>query len=214
MVKGCRLKDAKISGSSIPGFDELARALYDIGAIKLGEFKLKSGIISPFYFDMRCIISHPSILRRMADFYIEKSRDLEFTRIAGIPFTGLPIAVAVSLAADYPMVFARREVKGYGVARQVEGSFDAGDRILLIDDVITDGQSKLEHANIFVNNGLIVRDILVFLDREQGGREKMEKHDITLHSICTITRLIESLLETGSIDESQYRTIRDFISGK
>ena len=211
-MKGCGMKDRRQPESSIPGFDELTRSLFEIGAIKLGEFKLKSGIISPFYFDMRCIISHPSILKTMAGLYIEKCAGLEFSRIAGIPFTGLPIAVAVSLAADYPMVFARREAKGYGVARQVEGSFDAGERVLLIDDVITDGRSKMEHVNIFVNNGLIVRDILVFLDREQGGRGNMEKHGIMLHSVCTITRLLGSLLETGDIDAGQYKTIRDFIS--
>ncbi len=214
LMKDRSMENKKRIDSPAPAFDDLARSLFEIGVIKLGEFKLKSGIISPFYFDMRCVISHPSILRRMAGFYIEKCGELEFLRIAGIPFTGLPIAVAVSLAADYPMVFGRREAKGHGVSRQIEGSFNAGDRVLLIDDVITDGQSKLEYANIFINNGLAVRDILVFLDREQGGRENMDKHDITLHAVCTMTRLLESLLRSGCIDEGQYTIIHDFILKK
>ena len=196
---------------SANGFDGFARSLFDIGAFKLGEFKLKSGILSPFYFDLRGVISYPLILQRMADFYIEKCTGIEFSRIAGIPFTGLPIAVAISLKARYPMVFGRREEKNYGVRRQIEGLFAEGDHVLVIDDTITDGQSKLEYVDILKNNGLAVRDILVFLDREQGGREKMEKHDITLHSVCTISRLLESLLKTGCINESQYRTIYDFL---
>ncbi len=201
-------------GSSSPGFDELTRSLFEIGVIKFGQFKLKSGIVSPFYFDMRCVISHPSILKAMADLYIEKCAGLEFSRIAGIPFTGLPIATAISLGADYPMVFGRGEAKRYGVSRQVEGSFDAGESVLIIDDVITDGQSKLEYVNILVKSGLVVRDILVFLDREQGGRGNMATHDITLHAVCTITRLLESLRRTGGIDEQRHRTILDFISRK
>ena len=151
--------DNSTTGPATPAFDELARSLFDIGVIKFGEFKLKSGIISPFYFDMRCVISHPAILKSMAELYIERCAELEFRRIAGIPFTGLPIAVAISLAAGYPMVFGRREAKDYGVARRIEGTYEAGEAVLLIDDVITDGQSKLEHVDIFVKGGLVVRDI-------------------------------------------------------
>lgn len=205
------MENKKGIGSSAAGFDELTRSLFEIGVIKFGEFKLKSGIVSPFYFDMRCVISHPSILKAMADLYIEKCGGLEFSRIAGIPFTGLPIATAISLGAGYPMVFGRGEAKRYGVSRQVEGSFDAGERVLIIDDVITDGKSKLEYVDILVKNGLVVRDILVFLDREQGGRGNMGKRDITLHAVCTVTQLLESLRRTGGIDEDRYRLVHDFL---
>jgi uridine monophosphate synthetase len=139
------------------------------------------------------------------------SPGFEFSRIAGIPFTGLPIAVAVSLGANYPMVFGRRESKEYGVSRQIEGSFNQGERVLIIDDVITDGQSKMEYVKIFINNGLVVRDILVFLDREQGGQGNMARHGITLHAVCTMTRLLESLRSSGSIDEDRYRLVHDFL---
>lgn len=206
------MNDTRNTGSSLHDFDMLARALFEIGVIKFGEFKLKSGIMSPFYFDMRCVISRPDILRAMAGLYVETCSGLAFERIAGVPFTGLPIATAVSLEAGYPMVFGRRDSKGYGVARRIEGAFEPGESVLIIDDVITDGRSKIEYIDIFTNNGLLVGDIVVFLDREQGGTENMRRHGMRLHAVCTISRLLRSLRASDCIDDEQFETVSEFIA--
>src|SRR5574341_1752433 len=98
-----------------------------IQALKFGEFRLKSGVLSPFYIDLRGIIAHPPILQAMALRLLDVLRPLRFDRIAGIPYAGLPIATAVSLAGNLPMLYARKEAKDHGIRRAIEGTFAPGD---------------------------------------------------------------------------------------
>src|SRR5512134_2764823 len=130
--------------------------LYAIQALKFGEFKLKSGALSPFYVDLRVIISHPPILQAVARCILDLLAPLQFQRVAGIPYAGLPIATAVSLAGNFPMIYARKEAKDYGTKRVIEGKFSPGDTVVLIDDVITDGASKFEAAEPLLQAGLVV----------------------------------------------------------
>src|SRR5512134_873281 len=148
---------------------KLVDDLYAIQALKFGEFRLKSGALSPFYVDLRGIISYPLILQTIALRVLDVLRPLTYDRIAGIPYAGLPIATAVALAGNIPMLYARKEVKDHGTRRAIEGTFAPGEVVVLIDDVITDGASKFEAASPLVEAGLIVRDFVIFLDREQGG---------------------------------------------
>ena len=120
---------------------EIALALHEIGAIKFGEFTLKSGIKSPIYIDLRLLISYPKVLKMISKAMIELAEGLEFDVIAGIPYTALPIATAISIEKDWPMVYARKEVKDYGIKKKIEGVFKEGDTALIIDDLITTGGS-------------------------------------------------------------------------
>jgi uridine monophosphate synthetase len=148
---------------------ELSELLYRIGVVRFGEFTLKDGRSSPIYLDLRVLVSHPQALARVARAMVQRAATLQYDRIAGIPYAGLPIAVAMSLVAEQPMVYARKEAKSYGTKRMIEGEYRPGDRALLIDDVITSGGAKLEAAAPFKEAGFVVEDVLVVVDREQEG---------------------------------------------
>lgn len=184
--------------------ENLIVELFKTDIIKFGNFKLKSGVMSPFYFDLRSIISYPKLLCELADTYIEKMKSLKFDRIAGIPFTGLPIATAISIRSNYPMVHCRARQKEYGTQKSVEGIYKKGDTVLLIDDTITDGASKLESINFFKENEFVVSDVLIFLDRKQGGGEKLKEHGISLTSVCDIYQMLDILRRNNQISENKY----------
>jgi len=186
--------------------------LYAIRALKFGEFKLKSGALSPFYVDLRVIISHPPILRAIAQRILDLLAPLTFQRIAGIPYAGLPIATAVSLAGNLPMIYARKEAKDYGTKRVIEGAFAAGETVVLIDDVITDGASKFEAAEPLAKAGLLVKDFAIFLDREQGGADRLRDKGYTLHSALRISAVLGHLRDAGRLSPDQFARCLDFIA--
>ena len=186
--------------------------LYAIQALKFGEFKLKSGALSPFYVDLRVIISHPPILRAIAQRILDLLAPLTFQRIAGIPYAGLPIATAVSLAGNLPMIYARKEAKDYGTKRVIEGAFAAGETVVLIDDVITDGASKFEAAEPLAQAGLVVKDFAIFLDREQGGADRLREKGYTLHSALRISAVLGHLRDAGRLSPDQFARCLDFIA--
>ena len=181
------------------GIARLVCSLHDIGAIKFGQFKLKDGRMSPVYVDLRVLVSHPDVLRQVARAFLEAAKPLTFRRVSGIPYAGLPLAVAVSLEGGIPMVYARKEKHETGTARMVEGEYEQGDVVLLVDDVITSGQSKIEGIEPLEAHGLKVSDLLVLIDREQGGKESVEGVGYKLHSVMTIREALEILREEGRI---------------
>ncbi len=191
---------------------EIALALYEIGSIKFGEFKLKSGIMSPIYIDLRLLISYPKVLKLISDAMIEIAKDLKFDVIAGIPYTALPIATAISLDQDWPMVYARKEVKDYGTKKKLEGVYKEGDTALIVDDLITTGGSKFETIEPFETAGLKITDFVVLVDREQGGARMLEEKGYNFHSVIGINELLDILKEEGKIDDEKYTKSKDFIA--
>lgn len=191
---------------------ELIDDLYAIQALKFGEFKLKSGALSPFYVDLRVIISYPTILQAIARRILDLLAPLTFQRVAGIPYAGLPIATAVSLAGRFPMIYARKEAKDYGTKRVIEGKFAAGETVVLIDDVITDGASKFEAAEPLLQAGLLVRDFAIFLDREQGGADRLREKGYALHSALRISDVLAHLKDAGHLPPDQLARCMDFIA--
>jgi uridine monophosphate synthetase len=186
--------------------------LHAIQALKFGEFKLKSGALSPFYVDLRVIISHPPVLQAVARRILDLLAPLTFQRIAGIPYAGLPIATAVSLAGNLPMIYARKEAKNYGTRRVIEGRYEPGEIAILIDDVITDGASKFEAAEPLIQAGLLVKDFVIFLDREQGGADRLREKGYALHSALRISVVLAYLQEAGRLSPDQFARCMDFIA--
>ncbi|MBL7108605.1 MAG: orotate phosphoribosyltransferase, partial [Candidatus Cloacimonetes bacterium] len=139
--------------------------LEKIGAIKFGNFTLKSGLQSPFYFDLRDMISCPEILDGIAELLAEKIKDMDFDILTGIPYTALPIASLVSAKLGKPLIYMRKEEKAYGTGNNVIGKFEKGDKCLVIDDLITTGASKIETAEKYEKEGVVVKDFMVVIDR-------------------------------------------------
>ena len=141
--------------------ESLVVSLHDLGAVQFGKFKLKSGEISPIYLDLRLLVSRPATLRRVARMMQASAGRSKFDRLAAVPLAGLPIGVALSLAMDRPLVYPRTGAKkGHGTGRSVEGAYNPGETVLLVDDVISRASSKLEATSALEDAGLKVNDRL------------------------------------------------------
>src|SRR5690349_15836234 len=148
----------------------LANELLDSGCIKFGDFTLKSGLNSPIYIDLRRIISHSSLLQKIGGAYLPLIKGLQFARLAGLPYAAIPIATAISLQGNYPMIYPRKEVKTYGTKAEIEGEFHAGETVLVIDDLATTGGSKFEAIEKLTGAGLDVKDVVVLVYHQPSAR--------------------------------------------
>jgi uridine monophosphate synthetase len=191
----------------------LVKDLFEVGALKFGTFKLKSGIDSPFYVDLRVSVSQPRILKQIAIAFLDeiRARKVEFDLVCGVPYTALPFATAIALEGNLPMVMCRKEQKDHGTRRVVEGQYVPGSRCLIIEDVVTSGSSILEIVESLVSQGLVVKQAVVLLDREQGGRDILSARGIELFSVYRMTEVVEKMCSMELIDASQAETIRSFL---
>ena len=191
----------------------LADGLLNAGCIKFGNFTLKSGLSSPIYIDLRRIISFPKLLAQIGEAYLPILRNLTFDRLAGLPYAAIPIATAVSLQGDYPMIYPRKDVKTYGTKAEIEGEFHAGETALVIDDLATTGGSKFEAIEKLTAVGLVVKDIVVLVDRQSGAKESLEQAGYSMHAVLTITQLLDYWDETGNVEKDKIKETREFLKG-
>jgi len=190
----------------------LADALLDAGCIKFGDFTLKSGLKSPIYIDLRYIISYPKLLEQVAASYLPLLKNLQFSRIAGLPYAAIPIATAISLAGNYPMIYPRKEAKAYGTKAEIEGEYHADETVVVIDDLATTGGSKFEAIEKLTAVGLKVKDVVVLVDRQSGAQESLEQAGYSMHAVLTITQLLDHWDETGKVAKDKIEETRKFLS--
>lgn len=191
----------------------LIQSLYQIGAIQFGEFKLKSGLTSTIYINLRKIISYPDILRTVATAMWEITKDCQYDVVCGVPYTALPIATCLSLDHNIPMIMRRKEKKDYGTKQLIEGVYEPGQRCLIIEDVVTSGMSILETTADIEDAGLIVTDVVTLIDREQGGRNELEKK-YTLHSILSLSFVLNTLQNSDLLNSAEKVAIEKFLQEK
>ena len=189
----------------------LADGLLSAGCIKFGEFTLKSGLKSPIYIDLRRIITYPKLLEQIGQAYLPLLKELKFERLAGLPYAAIPIATAISLAGNYPMIYPRKEAKSYGTKAEIEGEYYAGETTVIIDDLATTGGSKFEAIEKLTGAGLLVKDIVVLVDRQSGAKESLEQAGHAMHAVLTITQLLEYWESNDKVDKEKIAATREFL---
>ena len=192
--------------------DKLVLDLYQIGAIKLGEFTLKTGATSPVYIDLRQIISYPDILRAVSRIIWDTVSLCSFDLICGIPYTALPIATCIALENNLPMIMRRKEKKDYGTKQRIEGAYKAGQSCLLVEDVITSGNSVIETAIDLEAAGLVVYDVAVLLDRESNGKKNLMARNYIVHSVFTLSEVLRILAKSPLLNQKEYDIVQQLLN--
>lgn len=167
--------------------------LKECGAIKFGDFTLASGKKSKYYIDIKKASANPRILKLMARQIAEKMKaySIDADYIGCVALGGVPIAVAVSLETDLPLIIIRKEAKEYGTKGQVVGDFIKNSRVLMVEDVATTGGSVLKAIKLLREEGLIIRNVIVVVDREEGARAALAIEDVELTPIIRISDLLK-----------------------
>jgi orotate phosphoribosyltransferase/uridine monophosphate synthetase len=197
----------------------LAEALFRLGGVKFGSFTLgRTTVDSPIYVDPKVLLREPRILARVAQLIktetelglaMREPRFQTFDLVAGVPYGGLHLATAYSLASDVPMIYGipSRE----GGKTKIEGHFKPGETVLVIDDLMTTGGSLLETLDILKDAGLTVHDAIVLVDRGQGGLERLKRHGLHLVPLLNLTQMLNHYMSQGHISEEDYRKSLEYV---
>ncbi len=173
--------------------EELSLTLFDIGAIQLGKFKLHSGRTSRVYLDLRLLVSYPHALRLVTAAYQHILQNLTFDLLAAPPLAGLPIGTSLCLTMDKPLIYPRKTAKSYGTGKSIEGYWQVGQTAVVIDDVVTSGDSILQAIVTLKTAGLQITDAVVLIDREEGGIKNMQEEGYNATAAMTIGQVMAVL---------------------
>jgi len=179
--------------------------------LQFGMFTLSGGRISPYYLDLRVIPSFPDAFRKCSELLAKSAKSIEgIDKIGGIPTGGLPWASVLAYTLSKPLVYTRKDIKLHGREKTVEGILTPGERVLLIDDVITTGKNILTALQSIRGEGGVVEDALVLLDRQEGGEQHLMKEGVKLHSVTKISTVAQRLFDMDAITKKQF----DELSGQ
>ncbi len=191
---------------------ELLRRLVELGVFSTGDFVLSSGARSPYYLDMRRIMSDPDAFRWAIDLYSQLLNDLDYDVIAGVECGSVPFSSVLGYTLMKPTLYVRKKPKEYGTRSMVEGRAFPGQRAVIVDDVLTTGNSVAAAAAALRDAGLDVRAAVVFVDREQCGRENLKRVGIEARSVYTVTRLVEEMHGLGLIGPNERDRVLGYVA--
>lgn len=143
--------------------------------------------------------------------YEAKVKNSDCDHICGVPYTALPIATLVSVESKKPMLMRRKEAKSYGTKKMIEGHYKEGQSCLIIEDVVTTGSSVLETVEDLRKEGLVVTEAIIILDRQQGGQKNLEKNNVTMSSLFTLTEFIEILIANSKITKEIGIEVKNYL---
>jgi len=198
--------------------DKVANALYLSGCLKFGSFKIKSGAISPYYIDLARLLASPKQLCTIAEAAAEQIKHImvseHINKLASIELKGALIVPSIACKLNLPCTIVRKEEKAYGVTGRTAGAdIVKDDRILFFDDVISEGSSKLEGIKPLQELGGNITHFLVVVNREQGGKENLEKLGYKVHALAKVSDLVNSLYENRHISKEQANEVLDYVKG-
>jgi len=196
---------------------QVADALFALGAIKFGAFRLKlheknpDAPLSPIYVNLRLLRSCPDAMKGVVKIFRDMSRGLQFDCYADVPTAATPIVAVLSYLTHIPMITPRK-AKTHGAPGTIDGAFREGQTALLVDDLVTRADSKLEAIQVLERNGVKVQDVMVLVDLEQGGRERLKEAGYRLHTASRLSTLLRWYLNTGKIGQARYEEVMAYLA--
>ncbi len=196
--------------------ESIERALWETKAVKIDtekQFTLASGKLSPIYVDCRSLISFPNVMDLIAIKAKEVVDEIgNVDVLAGGETAGIPYAAWIGAKLGMRMIYVRKEKKGYGAGRQTEGVLNSGDKVLLVEDLITDGGSKIVFVDGIRNAGGQIDNCIVVVDREQGGTQKLAELGVKLWSLTTLNKTLEFGLQNKYITQKQFEIVKNYLN--
>ncbi len=181
--------------------EKIAQALVDANIMKFGKFVLASGRESPVYVDIRGVSSYPKPFKIIIDALSKEIEKLNVDIIAGAETAGIPLAAGVALKLDKPLIYVRKRPKGYGTDSMIEGILNKGQKVVLIDDMMTNGGSKLKFIDGIRATEAIIENVAIVVDREQGGGELLGEEGVMLHTLITLRNMLDYMKQKELVDE-------------
>jgi orotate phosphoribosyltransferase len=169
---------------------ELKKALEDCGAILYGDFTLASGKKSKYYIDIKRATTDPKVLGLTADLMAKEMGDQGIQRIAGVALGSVPLAVALSLRTGIPFVMVRKEKKDHGTAKLIEGQLSSGEKVLVVEDVITSAGSAVYAVETLRQAGAVVDMVMSVVDREEGGKDVLRGLGVEMRALITASKIL------------------------
>ncbi len=191
--------------------EKIAKALVEADVVKFGDFTLASGIKSPIYVNLRVVPSYPESFDAVIEELSKAVKKIKPDVVAGAETAGIPLAAAICLKTKIPMIYVRKRPKGYGMDQLIEGELKKGQKVVLVDDMATNAFSKLKFVEGIKQAGGIVEDVIIVLDREQGGADALAKEKVKLHSLITLKELLNYMKNNNLIDNNRYNEIFDYL---
>ena len=172
---------------------KMSQVLTDCGALQIGDFTLASGAKSSYYIDIKKASTNPDVLRLIAQQMADNLRNsaIKVDRIAGVVLGSVPLAAALALETGIPYVMIRKEKKDHGTGKLIEGDLNIGDKVLVVEDVITSAGSSITAIEVLRREGAIVEDVFSVIDRESGGADNLKQIGVTLHPLVKASVLME-----------------------
>jgi orotate phosphoribosyltransferase len=166
---------------------ELVDALRDAEAVKFGEFELSHGGTSEYYVDKYVFETDPRCLGLIASAFADRVGE---ERLAGVALGAVPLVAATAVETDRPYVIVRKEAKAYGTGNRIEGGFEAGEEVVVLEDIATTGQSAIDAVEALRAAGAVVERVVVVVDREEGAASNLAEHDVELEALLTASELL------------------------
>jgi orotate phosphoribosyltransferase len=195
---------------------EFASFLLKSNSLKFGVFTLASGKQSSYYIDLRVLPSFPQYFRLAINALKDTAKKNigEFDTIASVPTSGLVFGSALAYEMSKPFIYARKESKGYGTGKTIEGFLKSGSKVVVVDDVATTGTSVSDAVETIRANSAVVEDVVALVNRHEGADNRLKKMGVRLHAVAGIKDIVNALFNAGLVDENALESVMKQMAAK